>query len=479
MNVLHQELKKNIQVIEKEQSSRVEQDPYRLKFHLMPPVGWLNDPNGLCWFQDYYHVFFQYSPFDVKGGLKVWGHYRSRDLLTWEYIGTPILPDQPYDCHGIYSGSALIDQNKMYLYYTGNVKYDGDFDYIKEGRGANTVCLKSVDGINFDQKMCLLQNQDYPAYYTNHIRDPKVWKEKNQYYMVLGGRKNTDQGAVLLYESMDGLKWNFKQELTTEDAFGYMWECPDLFLLDSKWVLSISPQGLKREEYQYQNIYQSGYFILNEKKQEEYIKADFYEWDMGFDFYAPQTFLDSKGRRILIAWMGLPDLEQEYTNPTTKEGWQHCLTVPRKIDRKGNRLLQYPVEEVEQLRGDCYKIADHTEVVLQKKCFDLLIENITLDIFQVTIQKGLVLSYKNGIFEMSFITDLGAGRKVRKAKILTIESIRILMDHSSCEIFINEGEYVFTTRLYSKEKKAFIKIACEGSQNTVWMMNGYTYQQYA
>ncbi len=94
-------------------------------------------------------------------------------------------------------------------------------------------------------------------------------------------------------------------------------------------MLSVSPQGLTREEFRFQNIYQSGYFILKDGKPEE--KA-FREWDHGFDFYAPQTFQDGKGRRILIGWMGMPDADEEYVNPTAEsEGWQHCLTVPRKL----------------------------------------------------------------------------------------------------------------------------------------------------
>ena len=82
---------------------------FRLGHHLMPPVGWLNDPNGLCWYKGKYHVFFQYAPFDVEGGLKFWGHYTSVDLVDWKYEGTALYPDSPYDCHGVYSGSALVE----------------------------------------------------------------------------------------------------------------------------------------------------------------------------------------------------------------------------------------------------------------------------------------------------------------------------------------------------------------------------------
>lgn len=70
----------------------------RLTHHLMPPTGWLNDPNGLCYFKGRYHVFFQYAPFDAEGGLKFWGHYSSDDLVSWRYEGVPLYPDSSYDC---------------------------------------------------------------------------------------------------------------------------------------------------------------------------------------------------------------------------------------------------------------------------------------------------------------------------------------------------------------------------------------------
>ena len=78
---------------------------YGQRFHIMPPTGWLNDPNGLCQAGGVFHAYFQYAPFDVEGGVKAWGHATSRDLMNWEYVGAPLLPDEPFDCHGVYSGS--------------------------------------------------------------------------------------------------------------------------------------------------------------------------------------------------------------------------------------------------------------------------------------------------------------------------------------------------------------------------------------
>ena len=359
MSTLTKVLERNVAEIEK--NADMKEGRFRLGHHLMPPVGWLNDPNGLCWYKGKYHVFFQYAPFDVEGGLKFWGHYTSVDLVDWKYEGTALYPDSPYDCHGVYSGSALVEDEKMHLFFTGNVKIDGDYDYINEGRETSTLHVESEDGIHFGDKEEIISFEKYPEDFTCHIRDPKVWKKNNRYYMILGGRLKEDKGAVLVYGSEDMKDWKLDRVITTPEAFGYMWECPDYFELDGQKFLSVSPQGLKREEYRFQNIYQSGYFPV--KEDESVDTEDFREWDMGFDFYAPQTFVDDKGRRILIGWMGMPDAEEEYINKTIDEGWQHCLTVPRELKVQNGKILQHPVKELERLRKEKTILHDEKSIV--------------------------------------------------------------------------------------------------------------------
>ena len=183
MSTLTKVLERNVAEVEKR--ADLTEGRYRLGHHLMPPVGWLNDPNGLCWFKGKYHVFFQYAPFEVKGGLKFWGHYTSENLVNWKYEGVALYPDSPYDCHGVYSGSALVDEDKLHLFYTGNVKIDGDYDYINTGRETSTLHVVSEDGIHFSNKEVAVSFEQYPEEYTCHIRDPKVWKNNGTYRMVL------------------------------------------------------------------------------------------------------------------------------------------------------------------------------------------------------------------------------------------------------------------------------------------------------
>ena len=482
MNELRDILRKEAYRLEQEKKKLVESDPWRLQFHLMPPVGWMNDPNGLCQFQGKYHVFFQYTPYDAQGGLKVWGHYSSSDWIHWDYHGIPLLPDCPYDVSGVYSGSALVDDETMYLYFTGNVKYDGDYDYINNGREGNTVLVESKDGYTIGDKCCVLKQEDYPKDYTCHIRDPKVFRYGENYYMVLGGRKKDETGAILLYVSKDKKTWNLEKELRADGSFGYMWECPDLFSVSGRWICAFSPQGISRESYQFQNIYHSGYVALDEKPFGENEKRDFYsvpvhrfrEWDMGFDFYAPQTFEDENGRRILIGWMGISDGDLEYKNPTVEKGWQHALTLPREIIWKDDILYQYPIKEVDALRGEKV-IVENGKAKVEKGCFDLLLCGKETEKCQICLAQGLIFSYDGSEISLELSKELGRGRSIRRAKTDGVKQIRILADTSAVEIYVNGGEYVFTTRYYPLEQNVSVQVDWKDAQIQMWEMNGFSW----
>lgn len=469
---------------------------WRTRLHLMPPTGWLNDPNGLCQFNGSYHVFFQYRPDDAFGtGGTGWGHYSSPDLIHWTYQGMPLKPDQEFDRNGVYSGSALIDGDIMRLYYTGNVKQNGDYDYTYAGREANVALVESQDGMTFGEKELLLSNADYPSSCTCHVRDPKVWKDGSDYYMALGARlcgdaAHLDYGGVLLYHSNDGRNWQYCNTLTSPDAFGYMWECPDTFFVGDARLLSISPQGLERESHRFQNIYQSGYYTVTGDITGAYELSDFKEWDMGFDFYAPQTFLDEQGRRILIGWMGLPDIRDEYGNPTVQDGWQHILTLPREIfPGEGGAICQRPVAELEQLRRRSHAVESHTSISGNIP-FDLIIspdDQETSDKDTViTLYDGFQICYSPAREECSIqfrsTTSTGAeskgsfqgpgcGRTLRRARIPgPLHQIRIIGDTSAVEVFFGDGEIVMSTRIYPDSVDT-LTITVEGGTGCLWEMD--------
>lgn len=452
-----------------------DKDPWRLKFHVMPPVGWLNDPNGLAYFNHAYHVYFQYSPFNAEGGMKCWGHYTSVDLVTWTYEGAVLFPDEAFDVHGVYSGSALTEDDYMYLYYTGNVKKNGNYDYINEGREANTVCVRTIDGNNFEEKVLVMKNQDYGDDLTCHVRDPKVWEENQHYYMVQGARDRSGKGKVLLFESPDKWNWTYKDVLEREEVFGYMWECPDLFQLDGQWILCFSPQGLEEQGEEFKNIYQSGFCLVNGNPLEQCgseTLGTFKELDRGFDYYAPQSFLAPDGRRLQIGWMGLPDIQDLYENPTVKNGWQHAMTVPRELTFKNGKLLQNPVKELKTLRGrgeELYIAGTHTADT--DGCFEMELQFYRSDEkFYMKLDQGLIMEYDQTQkrFEMSFTSHIGAGRTKRSVFINGLLNLRLLVDTSSVELFLNNGEEVFTTRFYPEGAGHELIVSSQNASGALW-----------
>ena len=431
-------------------------DEWRNKFHIMAPIGWINDPNGLCYFKGLYHVFYQYSPLDAKGGLKFWGHYTSPDMVNWTEHEVALFPDITADLDGVYSGSALIHNDEMYLFYTGNVKHKGDHDYILTGREQNVIMVKSTDGFNFSEKQVLLTNEDYPKNMGLHVRDPKVWEEDGVFYMVLGARSIDDKGYVLLYKSTNLTDWELLSVPAGGlDDMGYMWECPDTFKLEGKDIFMFSPQGMDAKGLKYHNVYQSGYAVgsFDESKQVLSL-GEFDELDRGFDFYAPQTFKNQDGRIIMYGWAGVPDAV-EHVNPTIEKGWQHCLTLPRELVLKGEKIYQLPVEELKAMRKDETVIEDIT--LGEKQVFELFENNtyeLNLDFknttsFEVLFREDCKLTWSEGIFTLA-LGESGYGRDERSVEINSVSNVRIYSDNSILEVYLNDGEEVFTSRIYNK-----------------------------
>ena len=107
---------------QKKLQEMMSRDRYLLNFHLIPPSGWLNDPNGLCQFKGTNHIYYQYTPFDATWGMKLWGHYTTEDWVTYKEYEPFLFSDIKDDRDGVYSGSAFIKDDEIYFYYTGNVK---------------------------------------------------------------------------------------------------------------------------------------------------------------------------------------------------------------------------------------------------------------------------------------------------------------------------------------------------------------------
>lgn len=446
----------------------IEKSPYRQGYHLMPPIGFLNDPNGLCELNGVYHVYYQYAP-EGEGKSKMWGHYSTEDFVTWRSLPPVLFPDSARDANGVYSGSAYVENGIMNVFYTGNVRFDGDGDRERFFREHNTIYTSSADGKNFSDKILLMTNSSYPQDMTAHVRDPKVWKKDGRYYMLLGARDIMDRGLVLLYRSDNMKEWQLIKRISKNDT-GYMWECPSYYESGAYKILSFCPQGMKSRGIEYSNYHLSGYCFADNslESDEPCVLSDFREYDRGFDFYAPQDFMDSKGRRIQFGWMGVPDPTYlGWRNPEREYGWINCLTVPVVLgtaeDEGGIRVTRTPVEEMTKLRldGQSWEISRFEGITADTLQFELVLEFQDKNTpFCLNIRRDSALSYDGKIMTLS-LGRSGRGRKIRSARIYSAKEVRIFSDSSSLEIFA-DGES-FTTRVYGSNPAAPIALSAEGA----------------
>ncbi|MBF0705060.1 sucrose-6-phosphate hydrolase [Alkalihalobacillus hwajinpoensis] len=460
------------------QRETVESDYRRSAFHLMPPAGLLNDPNGFIQWKGVYHVFFQWMPFKTDHGAKFWGHYTSTDLINWELAPIALAPGDWYDKNGCYSGSAVVSEDKLMLFYTGNVKDE-------QGNRETYQCLaESEDGIHFDKKGVVL---NLPEGYTPHFRDPKVWQHLEKWYMVVGTQNLNEEGRVALFESTNLKDWMLKGDVTASGEepigdLGFMWECPDLFELDGKDILLFSPQGLKPTGYLYQNVYQTGYL----SGEMNYVSGkmnhgSFTELDRGFEFYAPQSTLDENGRRLMIGWMGVPEQGEEH-HPTIEHKWIHMLTIPRELYYEGDKLIQRPVKELEAMRQNEVK----KEITLsneEKEWEEFHGTTYELLLHVQKVENSFAVNFRNNA-EMIYDADKGILTFKRKSfvdgkdesrscSIDEVYNLRFYVDSSSIEVFVNDGEEVFTSRFFPEEHDVSLTFKSNGYvdvQATKWLL---------
>lgn len=452
----------------------VENSPWRQKFHIQPRTGLLNDPNGFSYYNGEYHLFYQWFPYGAVHGLKHWYHTSSTDLVNWKNNGVGIEPSTPFESHGAFSGSGIVKDDELFLFYTGNVR---DENWDRE----SYQCLAVMDQNNTIKKHLEPIIATIPEGYTAHFRDPKVWKQGAHYYAVLGAQRTNETGCVLLYQSTDLYNWTLLGEMETNySKLGFMWECPDYFELEDQGILIFCPQGLAPTGENYQNIYQSGYLLGGKLDLETRLfeHEDFVELDAGFDFYAPQTTEAPDGRRILVGWMGLPEI----TYPTDRYEWAHCLTIPRELRIEGNRVYQQPARELASLR----KASVMVEATLNKElkafegingtAYELICEftNRSATSLGVKLRTGedeeTVFTYDHQ--RQQLVLDRGkSGEAVaeeygtRRVKTYHTDllKLQIFMDTSSVEIFVNDGEHVFTSRIFpSKESEGIEFFSVDG-----------------
>ncbi|WP_040213988.1 glycoside hydrolase family 32 protein [Clostridium polynesiense] len=454
LNRAHKEINENKKLVEK--------DCFRQKYHIQPPVGFLNDPNGFIEFNGEYHVFYQFNPFYPGEKMVYWAHVKSRDLINWEELPIALAPSEWYEKNGCYSGSAVKNKGVLTLMYTGNVLDE------ERNREAYQCLAESTDGVKFIKHSSNPVIDKQPSGFTAHFRDPKLWQKNGLWYMVIGAQTDKEEGRVLLYKSRDLLNWDFVgatagSNMEGLEDFGYMWECPNLFNMEDKDILICCPQGVEPQGLLYNNLFQCGYLAGKLDYSSGVLKhKGFTEMDRGFEFYAPQITEDSKNRVLLIGWMGMPG----DVHPTEKFRWMHCLTIPRELKLIGEKLHQSPVEELKSLRKEeiAYNHVTITDEEIQLENIsgnnfelEIIIEEIDAEEFGIKLRTSkskdeyTLLNYSRD--KKLIILDRNKSGKnlkgIRGCRLSNeLKSLRIFSDNSSVEIFVNNGEEVFTSRVF-------------------------------
>lgn len=433
---------------------------YRPSWHISPPQGLLNDPNGFIYHDGAYHLFYQWFPYCCEHKDKHWVHLTSQDLVEWEWQSVALTPSLWCDSHGVFSGHALSQGKELMLFYTGNTRIGQERDR------QTTQCLAtSSDGLNFTKHGPVIDA--LPPNVTPHIRDPKVVRHNDKWLMLLGAQTTELKGRLAIYQSEDLYQWAFVGLFGEEMGdFGYMWECPDLFTLNEQLFVVIGPQGIPSFSEHNTIPHHNGIVKAQWVDGDGLRMGDFQHLDYGFDFYAPQSMQTPDGRRVMCGWMGLPD---EVDQPSTDNGWVHQLTAMRELSYRNGALYQWPILEMESLIESSSEIKlDVNGVDVGTKSFDL---TVTLDwgnelnLFENSVQKFVLRAdEENRRLIMDRSQTLNRAQDTIRELPLTSERIelRILADNSSLEVFVNGGAAVMTSRVFTD--KDATKISIQGEE---------------
>lgn len=420
---------------------------HRPIWHLAPLSNWMNDPNGCIFFRGQYHAFFQCNPHEPVWNSMHWAHAVSDDLLNWRHLPMALAPDHPYDDDpkgGCFSGSAIEKDGKLWLMYTAT----------KDGKQRQCVAV-SDDGVRFEKYAGNPVIPQPPAGHSHDFRDPKVLKVGDLYYVLIGssigGADERGEGCAVLYRSPDLLNWTYVGiAARSRGQYGTMWECPDLFELDGKWVMTFCPMHMDKTITHYfvgQMNFETGVFL---KESEGTL-------DRGWEYYAPQTFQHTGDRRIQLGWQGYWDwMPFLCSGSTLKERWRWSMAVPREIwlDEK-KQIRAKPVQSV--LQAGCI-VAEEEEMTVNGEAFLMAQDAYTC---RLSIAEGSLTLWPRGrAGEDVFIRMTGdvieVGRSVFGMWDVRTETVQnpseavLIVDRNAIEVFADEGRLTFSCCDYGK-----------------------------
>jgi fructan beta-fructosidase len=479
---------------------------YRPQFHFTPEKNWMNDPNGMVYYDGEYHLFYQHYPEGNVWGPMHWGHAVSTDMIHWEHLPIALFPDE----HGyIFSGSAVVDANDTTGFFNGGsglvaiFTHAGAHPITKKPRQAQSLAY------SLDKGRTWIKYAGNPVLTDDSIvdfRDPKVFwmKELQKWMMVLAAGDH-----VRIYSSPDLKSWEFESKFGEKEGSHLgVWECPDLFPLavdgdelNQRWVLLVSigdnpecPEG-SRTQYFIGDF--DGHTFKNINSAEIILWAD-----LGRDNYAGVTWSDiptSDGRRLLMGWMS----NWKYANLVPTNSWRSAMTVPRELTLrdtgKGVRLYQTPAKELEALRRTSLYSLNQSVILTPEQNLLKGVRGKTVEIiaefelkntsrfgFKVgkSSEEETVIGFneadarlyldrrKSGEceFHPEFACVHDTELKPQNNKIF----LQIYVDSSSIEVFANGGELVMTDLIFPSEGSDAIQLFVESG--SVWLHNLQIYE---
>jgi fructan beta-fructosidase len=474
-------------------------EPHRPLFHFTPQKAWMNDPNGMVYFEGEYHLFYQYYPDSTVWGPMHWGHAVSKDLVTWEHLPIALYPDE---LGYIFSGSVVVDwKNTSGFGKNGKPPLVAMFTHHKdewEKAKRNDFQYQSLAYSN-DKGRTWTKYKGNPVIGNptsiRDFRDTKVtWHAPSQkWVMALAAGDH-----LRIYNSPNLKDWTLQSEFGKGlGAHGGLWECPDLFPIKiegtqtEKWVLleNMNPGAANGGSG---TQYFIGAFDGQKFEVDKTVAAQLPHWlDFGRDNYAGVTYSDipdTDGRRIFIGWMS----NWDYAQVVPTQNWRSAMTIPRTLTlrntAKGLRLCSEPVRELQKLRTNPLTINAVELNGKQKLAATAHACEVELEVtFPADALRGSVgVELKNSkgeIYRVGFdgssnryfsdrrragksnFSDKFASRVHYAPSLNTTETIKMhfFFDRASCEFFADGGEAVLTDIFFPNEDFTSISVFQEGA----------------
>ncbi|MDN4640826.1 glycoside hydrolase family 32 protein [Agreia sp. PsM10] len=306
----------------------------RPRFHFTAERGWINDPHGITPRDGGYDAFFQYVPDSTVWAPNChWGHARGDDLFSLQELPVAIAPGEGDD--GIWTGSLVTDDTgRTRVFYTSTSQPDIGIGRIRVAEPTDDSWLQWRKGDFVAGAPAELETIAY--------RDPFVVREPEGWRMFVGAGSPDGAARALSYTSSDLETWGYEgialERSTTEREpvwMGALWECPQIFEVDGRWVMVSSV-------WDDDVLYYAGYAI-GDYRDGRFVAETWGRLTYGPSYYAPSFFRDADGRPCLMFWMrGVEDLET---------GWASALSVPHVLGLDGDRLAARPHPDLERYRG--------------------------------------------------------------------------------------------------------------------------------